>query len=80
MSRRLIALSLLLAAALSAAGVTGKRRGTILTEMANQTTVAASPKEGAELRFVLTVKSDTMEGDVIENGTLIGTARLTREK
>lgn len=41
-------------------------------------TVEASPKQGAVLRFVLIAKSDTLEGDVLENGTLIGTARLTR--
>jgi hypothetical protein len=41
-------------------------------------TVEASPREGAVLRFVLTVKGDTIEGDVAENGTVIGTAKLTR--
>jgi hypothetical protein len=30
--------------------------------------VEASPKEGAVLRFILTVKGDVLEGDVEENG------------
>lgn len=119
---RLIALCVFLAATLAAADVTGRWRGTINTEMANQTTggqipayfaleqsgakitgsaggsenqlfritegkleggrltVAASPKEGAELRFLLTVKDDVLEGDVLENGSIIGTAKLKREK
>lgn len=119
---RLIALCIFLAASLAAADVTGKWRGTITTDMANETTggqipaylaleqaggkvtgsaggsekmvfkifegklegdrltVAASPKEGTELRFLLTVKGDVLEGDALENGSVIGTAKLTREK
>ena len=42
--------------------------------------VAASPKEGSVLRFLLTVKDNVLEGDVEENGRNIGTAKLTREK
>ena len=41
-------------------------------------TVEASPKEGSVLRFVLTLKDGTIEGEVQENGTVIGTAKLTR--
>jgi len=42
--------------------------------------VAASPKEGSLLRFILTVRGNVLEGGVEENGRNIGTARLTREK
>lgn len=41
-------------------------------------TVEASPKQGSVLRFILIAKSDTLEGDVLENGTAIGTAKLIR--
>jgi hypothetical protein len=43
-------------------------------------TVVAFPKEDSELRFILTVKGDVLEGDVQENGRTIGVAKLTREK
>ena len=43
-------------------------------------TVEASPKEGAVLRFILTIKGDALEGSVEENGRNIGTAKLTRER
>jgi hypothetical protein len=43
-------------------------------------TIEASPKEGAVLRFILTVKGDALEGEVEENGRSIGTAKLTRER
>ena len=43
-------------------------------------TVVASPREGAELRFNLTVKGDVLEGEVEENGRGIGTAKLKRER
>jgi hypothetical protein len=43
-------------------------------------TVEASPKEDTVLRFNLVLKGDVIEGDVEENGTTIGTARLTRER
>ena len=42
--------------------------------------VEASPKEGSVLRFNLTVKGDVLEGDVEENGRIIGTAKLKRER
>ncbi len=118
---RLVAVCTLFAASLAAAGVGGKWKGTITTEMARETSggsipayivleqandkitgtagpnektqftiqkgslegdrliIEASPKEGVVLRFVLIVKSgDAMEGDVAENGTIIGTTKLTR--
>ncbi len=40
--------------------------------------VEASPKEGSVRRFVLTLKDGTIEGEVQENGTLIGTAKLSK--
>lgn len=43
-------------------------------------TVVAFPKEDSELRFILNVKGDVLEGDVQENGRTIGTAKLTREQ
>jgi hypothetical protein len=43
-------------------------------------TIEASPKEGAVLRFILTVKGNALEGEVEENGRSIGTAKLTRER
>lgn len=43
-------------------------------------TVVASPREGAELRFNLTVKGEVLEGEVEENGRNIGTAKLKRER
>jgi hypothetical protein len=43
-------------------------------------TVEASPSEGTVLRFNLVVKGDVMEGDVDENGSTIGTAKLKREQ
>ena len=43
-------------------------------------TVEASPKEGSVLRFNLTVKGDVLEGEVEENGRLIGTAKLKKER
>jgi len=42
-------------------------------------TVEASPSEGTVLRFSLVVKGDVLEGDVDENGSTIGTAKLKRE-
>ncbi len=43
-------------------------------------TIEASPKEGTVLRFTLTVKGDVLEGDVAENGSNIGTAKLKKER
>jgi hypothetical protein len=42
-------------------------------------TVVAFPKEDSELRFILKVKGDVLEGDVQENGRTIGVAKLKRE-
>jgi hypothetical protein len=41
-------------------------------------TVEASPKPDSVLRFVLTAKADILQGDVFENGTIIGSAKVTR--
>jgi hypothetical protein len=43
-------------------------------------TIEASPKEGSVLRFLLTVNGNTLEGEVEENGRVIGTAKLTKER
>jgi hypothetical protein len=42
--------------------------------------VQASPKEGTVLRFTLTLKGDTLQGEVEENSRKIGTARLKKER
>jgi hypothetical protein len=53
------------------------RRGSIA---ADRLTVEASPKEGSVLRFILTVNDNRLEGEVEENGRIIGTAKLTKER
>jgi hypothetical protein len=47
---------------------------------ADRLTVEASPKEGSVLRFILKVNGNRLEGDVEENGRIIGTAKLTKER
>lgn len=42
--------------------------------------VETSPKEGSVLRFDLRVKGDSLEGEVAENGRIIGTAKLKKER
>jgi hypothetical protein len=50
----------------------GKLEGDLLT-------LSASPSEGHLLIFKLTVKGDTLDGEVVEDGNVIGAARLTRD-
>ena len=52
------------------------REGTI---EGDRLTVVAFPKDDSELRFILRVKDDVLEGEVQENGRTIGSAKLTRE-
>lgn len=53
------------------------RRGSI---EADRLTVEASPKQGSVLRFILTLNGNRLEGEVEENGRIIGTAKLTKER